>query len=204
MNVNGINGFTKIKKEYDKNPSLCLNCGKKISYAKRKHKYCSRSCALFIVNKNKVRKDIVSCGPYNSIWVINHPNANKCGYVAEHRIVMETHIGRYLTEDEIVHHINGDGKDNRIENLQIMTDSEHSILHMSKIGRLWVELKCPNCGKIFNLEKHQSYLSKNKKFQCCSRSCGVKFHNKLKLDITPELQKAIDENLISTYRKYNN
>ena len=49
--------------------------------------------------------------------------------IFEHRAVMEEHIGRKLTEDEVVHHINGDKTDNRLENLQMMTRGEHSTMH---------------------------------------------------------------------------
>lgn len=38
----------------------------------------------------------------------------------EHRHIMEEHLGRLLDPDEHVYHINGDSKDNRIENLTVI------------------------------------------------------------------------------------
>lgn len=50
----------------------------------------------------------------------------------QHDIIMEQSIGRRLQSGEIVHHINEIRSDNRIENLQLMTRSEHSRHHAMK------------------------------------------------------------------------
>ena len=69
---------------------------------------------------------------YVLIWSPDHPNKSKRGYVQEHRLIIEKEIGRYLTKEEVVHHINNIRDDNRIENLKLMTRSEHTKLHLKE------------------------------------------------------------------------
>jgi hypothetical protein len=63
---------------------------------------------------------------YIEIYYPNHPNASQRGYILEHRLIMERILCRYLEKKEDVHHINGIKNDNRIENLELLSHSEHT------------------------------------------------------------------------------
>jgi hypothetical protein len=64
---------------------------------------------------------------YRRVYRPETHRANK--YIYEHQAVMEDHLGRSLSPSEIVHHINGDRLDNRIENLLVLSRSAHKTLH---------------------------------------------------------------------------
>lgn len=108
----------------------CDNCGKK--YTGVGFKYCSKKCSeIYFKGSNHPSwnggRQIDKSG-YILIYSPKHPHARK-GYIREHRFVMEQKIGRLLRLDEVVHHINEIKDDNRIENLRIMSTSEHRKIH---------------------------------------------------------------------------
>lgn len=70
---------------------------------------------------------------YRFLHMPDHPRATRQGYYAEHRVIMEKHLGRPLDRREVVHHINHRPGDNRIENLMLYASSGE---HKSKEHRL--------------------------------------------------------------------
>lgn len=127
----------------------CVVCGKqykiKPSHAHLR-KCCSKECGKIHRSKKmsgKGNHQFGLKGPKNASFKTGKRETNygytaaycpefsdkQDGYVLEHRLVMMKHIGRKLRKDEHVHHINEDRKDNRIENLQLLTRGEHISLH---------------------------------------------------------------------------
>ena len=150
---------------------------------------------------------LIHKGDYDYALIPDHPNATKNGYILYHRIVMENHLSRLLDKTEVVHHINGDKHDNRIEDLQLLDSKEHARLHGVKHGRKMCRLKCPNCGKIFEMFENQTTQCKYHKrkallFTCCSKKCGIQFSYKIRKGLTHDLERAISENIQETYVRY--
>lgn len=76
---------------------------------------------------------IVSGSGYVLIYCPDHPAARRVhktgGYVWEHRLVMEKHLGRFLARSEVVHHKNKNKTDNRIENLEVFESNAEHLRH---------------------------------------------------------------------------
>lgn len=67
---------------------------------------------------------------HTMVYQPDHPKAKKNGYVFEHTMIVEEILGYSLPPEACIHHINGNGKDNRKENLIVCQDrSYHLLLH---------------------------------------------------------------------------
>jgi hypothetical protein len=64
-------------------------------------------------------------------WMIVHRDGK--AHTHYYRAVMEAHLGRELQSGEIVHHVNGDSSDDRIENLELTNRSEHMKMHRADL-----------------------------------------------------------------------
>ncbi len=116
----------------------CEICGKTY-YIRRSHaslrRTCSRSCGATLKSREKsgVNSPTWNGGVeysmgYRYVYSPNHPSAYR-NKVAEHRLVAEKKLGRFLSSDEVVHHINGDKLDNRPENIMVVNRAWHLLEH---------------------------------------------------------------------------
>lgn len=93
----------------------------------------------------KIRKERINRGGYFYVHFPDHPKAGKQGYVAEHRLVMEKHLGRYLELQEVVHHRNHVKTDNRIENLELAAShGQHTLKHHQEV---YEKMRLANVGR---------------------------------------------------------
>lgn len=74
---------------------------------------------------------------YVLVYAPDHPDCNSNGYIREHRLVMERHLGRRLLPTEVVHH-DEEGKEcNELRNLKLY---ETNGAHLAET----LKGKCPN------------------------------------------------------------
>jgi hypothetical protein len=78
------------------------------------------------IKTDEAHKRLVTGDGYVKVWAPADPHADGRGYAMEHRCVMGQLLGRPLTDEESVHHRNGDRQDNRPENLELWFSGHRS------------------------------------------------------------------------------
>ena len=70
------------------------------------------------------------------VYVPGHPKAIMGGsHILEYRLIAEIIIGRHLKDNEVVHHRDGDVTNNILDNLEVITFSEHARIHSANRQR---------------------------------------------------------------------
>lgn len=113
-----------------KSKSYCRHCISKIGLAKLANLagYESKIKNKFI---NRIGDVVLGKEGYPEIYIGKDYPYRKGGYrtIREHIFVMECHLKRGLKKGEVVHHIDGDKKNNSLENLYLTSVAEHNKLH---------------------------------------------------------------------------
>jgi hypothetical protein len=102
-------------------------------FPEKKGKWCAEQLNRGFHATHKMAKKL----ELKAVWSYEHHDNN--GYIVDisdrnnkiyqHRKVMQEHLGRELLSEEIVHHLDGNKKNNSIENLELTTRSEHINIH---------------------------------------------------------------------------
>ena len=105
---------------------------------------------------------------YQLVWCPSYPRHKGKGYVYVHRLVMAAHLGRPLESHEVVHHINGDTRDNRLENLTLTSPAQHASDHMNE------RLKTPEARRAAakGLIRHAAARKIKRSVGVCECGCG--------------------------------
>lgn len=116
---------------------------------------------------------------------------NWLGYVYEHVKIVEKYLKRRLTQNEVVHHLDGDRSNNKVENLLVIDRGQHLKLHK------WINRGAPllksNGMNAVNSKKSKTsepnclvcgITLQSKQIKYCSRKCsdpnryGIKYPDK--------------------------
>ena len=96
------------------------------------------------------------------------------------KYVMSIEVGRILTSEEEVDHVDGDKTNDCLSNLEIVTREENVRRRYEKNKAKTVEVECPECGLVFERLFKNTHLAPYRKttMTFCSRKCSGKFNGR--------------------------
>ncbi len=141
---------------------------------------------------------------YYAVYMPNREDADKKGYIYEHRLIAEQIVHRRLKRTEYVHHKDENGLNNDISNLMVFaSNSDHTAYHNGSeiycVDNVWYAKfkrpKCKKCGKSLDY--------KSKTGLCIE--CYKKYLNEINnIPSKEQLQRLLSENNYSAIgRMYN-
>lgn len=158
----------------------CEFCGVAFKPRKPTQRFCSIRCSN--TKRNLAHAERQRQRPVTDLKLIERNgylmewDRERAKYVYQHRLVMERHLGRRLESNEVVHHLNHDKHDNRLENLQIMDRSSHMRHHGRESKgkpKPWLRTPlepCPECGQMF-----KPWSRRGRRTVTCSVSCSNRY-----------------------------
>lgn len=178
-------------------PKQCLDCKEKLHRTHespkrwKNRKYCDASCQMSYEYKNgrrdkentvkeaqeAIRKKAMEQfkkNPSTKDWrgwtkiyiPSGHPELEQ-EWMTEHRYVWWKNTGEFPPEDKVIHHIDGNKKNNDFDNLELVSREKHAKIHNSKEK---VTKPCKMCGEEFSFPPS----GKGRRITC-SRECQVKW-----------------------------
>jgi len=118
-------------------------------------------------------------GPYELVVAPKtYPGKKYRGkYAYEHHIVYWRNFNVVPVKGKVVHHKNGKKRDNRISNLELISEQEHRIHHIKPAKT--IEIECWGCEKKFVITQrvYRTRKRQTKTGLYCGKSCQAKTQN---------------------------
>ena len=117
---------------------ICKNCGNEFETYCSPSRHTPKFCSIKCIGESQkgINNPAYNGGRYTDsngyviIYMPDHPHSGAKKTILEHRYIMECKIGRYLTDLEVVHHIDGNKSNNEPDNLMLFNNqTEHGKYH---------------------------------------------------------------------------